>query len=393
MRKPGIGVGVGVVGVVVLGAAIGAAVLRKSNAGDGTKPEPPPLVFSTAEVMPAQAAEIVATVTFSGPLQAPQTATVRSRVAASLRQLDVAEGTRVRAGQRLGTLDTAELEARRLERQAQLEAARVTLAQAERAHQSNQRLAEQQFLSPLALEGSKATLDGARAQVQVAGAQLETLNVALREAALVSPIAGIVARRHAVAGEKLAAEQQVVTVVDLRTLEMAGAVGTHEVTVLQPGMPVSLLVEGEAAPRTARIARIAPAAEPGTRAIGVTVSLDNPDERLRAGQFASAQVRLPGRPAAVTVPLTALTVASGQEHVWTLEQGKLVRRAITTGRRDAASGRVEVLNGLPVDALVLGARFENLREGAAAQVRATPPAGGASGPQPIAPASSPMGAR
>jgi membrane fusion protein (multidrug efflux system) len=95
----------------------------------------------------------------------------------------------------------------------------------------------------------------------------------------VAPIAGIVAKRHVVPGEKVSAEQQVLTIVDLARLELAGAVGTHEVARLAPGMPVQVQVEGVDQPVAGRIARIAPAAEPGTRSIGVTIELPNPKER------------------------------------------------------------------------------------------------------------------
>jgi membrane fusion protein (multidrug efflux system) len=106
------------------------------------------------------------------------------------------------------------------------------------------------------------------------------------------PIAGIVAKRHVLPGEKLAAEQPVLTIVDLARLELAGAVGTHEVARLAPGMPVQVQVEGVDQPVAGRIARIAPAAEPGTRSIGVTIELANPKERLRAGQYAMARCTL-----------------------------------------------------------------------------------------------------
>jgi membrane fusion protein, multidrug efflux system len=54
-----------------------------------------------------------------------------------------------------------------------------------------------------------------------------------------------------------------------------------------------------------------------------------------------------------------------------VEQGKLLRRTVTTGRRDPVRGRAEVLEGIKPDVLVLGARFDNLREGAKARVVAT----------------------
>jgi membrane fusion protein, multidrug efflux system len=64
----------------------------------------------------------------------------------------------------------------------------------------------------------------------------------------------------------------------------------------------------------------------------------------------------------------------GQDHVWVIEGGALMRRAVTTGRRDKAGGRVEVLKGVAPGAQVLAARFDNLREGSKAVVVAKPPA-------------------
>jgi RND family efflux transporter MFP subunit len=197
----------------------------------------------------------------------------------------------------------------------------------------------------------------------------------------VAPIAGIVARRHVLPGEKVAPEQQVLTLVDLRTLELAGSVGTHEVARLSPGMAVQVKVEGVDAPLTGQLARIAPAAEAGTRSIGVTVALANADERLRAGQYALARVDLADDQQRMVLPLPAVGSTGGQAHVWLIDKGTLVRRAVTLGRRDEAGGRVEVLSGLAADAQVLAARFDNLREGAPALVVAAkvpPVASGAS---------------
>src|SRR5919206_109860 len=144
------------------------------------------------------------------------------------------------------------------ERQASADAARAALEQAERTHKSNERLAQQSFISPIALETSRSQLDSARAMYAAAMAQLDATRVGLREAALVAPISGIVARRHVVPGEKVSVEQTLLTIVDLSHLELAGLVGTHEVPRLQPGMPVQVRVEGMPAPVTGRLARIAP---------------------------------------------------------------------------------------------------------------------------------------
>jgi len=355
--------------VVVIGGGLAAA--KVAGVGFGAKERAK--VEATLEFVPREVVQPLLTampvqVEFSGALVAPSSAIVRAKAAGTLLSLAVGEGSRVRAGQSLGTLDLSDLGSRVNERQAAVESARAQFLQAERTHASNQRLADQQFISPIALDNSRAALDAARAGLDAAQAQLATMRVGLRDAALVAPIAGLVSKRHVVPGEKLAMEQPVLTIVDLATLELAGSVGTHEVARLAPGMPVEVRVEGADQALTGQVARIAPAAEPGTRSIGVTVALANPKETLRAGQYAVARVVLADPTQRLTVPVTAVGSSAGQIHVWVIDNGVLVRRSITTGRRDEVQGRVEVLTGLTPGAQVLAARYDSLREGAKAVV-------------------------
>jgi len=387
------------IGVVVVVVAMGAGFAFKMGKGTSGVPASsalaanPPAAAASEPVLdftPAEAAKPLAlalpqVVEFSGALVAPNTALVRAKATGTLLSLDVQEGQRVKAGQVLGRIDVGDLASHVAERSANLAAVRTTLAQAQRTHQSNIDLANEKFISPIALDSSKFALESAKAQVAAAEAALESARIALRDASLVAPIAGIVSKRYVVPGEKVTAEQQVLNIVDLHLLELAGTVGTQDVPRLAAGMPVVLRVEGLDQPLQGRLARIAPAAEAGTRSIGVAVQLQNPQETLRAGQYAVAQVQIGDAQPRLTVPIGAISSASGQEYVWTLEQGKLLRRTVTTGRRDPVRGRAEVLDGLSADVPVLGARFDNLREGGKARIVA---AATAATPVPVAPAAS-----
>ena len=395
MRRGGVKAAVAAVVVVVVVAAVAGSALWMNQRGPmqagsaqaASKPRTVaaasaaaasavPLEFLASEVVQPGRASLSQSIEFSGPLVAPNTAVLRAKAAGTLLGLSVREGDRVSAGQVVGRIDMADLGSRIAERGALLESSRATLAQAERSHASNERLAAQGFISASALDSSRAQVDTARAGLNAAQATLDTTRIAQRDAALVAPIAGIVAKRHVLPGEKVTVEQPVLTLVDLRTLELAGSVATHEVGRLAPGMAVWVTVEGNAAPLAGQLVRIAPTAEAGTRSIGVTVALSNGQERLRGGQYALARVELADPQQRMVLPVPAVASTGGQSQVWLIDQGVLVRRAITLGRRDDAGGRVEVLDGLAADAQVLAARFDNLREGAPARVVAarTPPA-------------------
>jgi len=348
-------------------AAVPASAAMAANAPDAAASEVP-LDFTPNEASKPLQLALPQVVEFSGPLVAPNTAIVRAKATGTLLSLDVQEGQRVKAGEPIGRIDVSDLQSKVAERAANLAAVRTTLDQAQRTHESNIGLANDKFISPIALENSKSALESAKAGVAAAQAALDSARIALRDASLLAPISGIVSKKYVVSGEKVTAEQQVVTIVDLHLLELAGTVGTQEVGQLSTGMPVTLKIEGLGKPIDGKLARIAPAAEAGTRSIGVVVQLQNPKETMRAGQYAVAQVQIGDATPRLTVPISAISSASGQEYVWTVEKGKLLRRTVTTGRRDPVKGRAEVLEGLTPDALVLGARFDNLREGAKARV-------------------------
>lgn len=368
-------IGGGLAAVLVIGAGTafvsGAIPTKDKIPADGqAEKAPPPLTFTAREVIRPQHGPMPGRIAFSGPLVAPGTATLRARAPGTLTTLTVAEGDRVRAGQVVGRIDLADVSSRVAEREANVAAARATLAQAQRTHAQNERLAGQQFISGAALDGSRAAVETARAQLDAAVASAAATRVALREATLAAPIDGIVAKRQVLPGEKVVPDQPVLMIVNLKRLELAGSVGTHEVARLSPGMPVSVEVEGVDRPVAGRIARIAPAAEPGTRAIGVTIELANADERLRAGQYAAATAALPDDRERLSVPATAVSQSAGQDEVWLIDGGKLVRRAVRLGRQDEATGRVEVLEGVNADSVVIAARFDGLAEGRAASVSA-----------------------
>jgi membrane fusion protein (multidrug efflux system) len=369
-KRRGIWAGGALLGLAVVALAL--AMAPRSGAGsakaDGKDKPPVPLEFTAAEVARPVLAKLPVVIEFSGPLVAPRTAVVRAKAPGTLLSLAVAEGSRVKAGQVIGEIDLSDLQTRVGEKSAMVDSAQASLLEAERQHAANVGLASQNFISSTALQSSQAKLDAARAQLKSAQAQLSVSRIGVKEAALAAPISGIVGKRHVVPGEKVSAEQQVVTIVDLGSLELAGSVGTHEVSLLRPGQEVEVRVEGQSDGVAGRIDRISPAAEAGTRAIGVVVTLDNKGERYRAGQYAQARVVLADEAARLTVPSGAVGQASGQDFVWAIENGALVRRIVITGRKDVASGRVEVSKGLAAETQILAARFDNLKEGAPARV-------------------------
>lgn len=361
--------------VTLFVAAFAAAIWQRQakRAEENRNRDKPPvtLEFAPADLASMESAPMARWLPISGTMQPVRQATVKSKVSGDVRQISVREGDAVKAGQVLVKVDTADLEAKLLERQGQLESARAQLGLAEKTLATNQKLLKQNFISQTAFDSLLSNANVSRGSVKSAEAQVRLAQNALGDAQAVAPLSGIVAKRHVQPGEKVAFDTPLVTVMDLSEIELQAMVPAVDIPELRPGMPVELAVDGFGDRRfTGRIERINPATEPGTRAILVFVSVPNAHNELRGGMFATGRIALAPSAPAMSLPVNAVRNEAGQTYVWTIDGGKLVKRMVAVGRRDEESGRVEIKTALPRELKVLAARFDNLKEGAPALVKA-----------------------
>ena len=370
----------GIVALVIVGAIGGAVAMRlaKKNADapggkDGAKP-PVTLEFAPADLARVEAHPLARWLPVSGALQPVRQATVKAKVSGDVRQITVREGETVHAGQLLARIDTADLEAKLAERIGAQESAKAQLAMAEKTRATNLTLLKQNFISQNAFDNSESSFNVSQGTVKSAEAQVQLARNALRDAVATSPLTGTVAKRHVQPGEKVAFDSPLVTVVDLKDMELQAAVPAVDVPELAIGKAVELVIDGFGERKfTGRVDRINPATEAGTRAILVYVGIPNADGTLRGGMFATGRIALAASAPVATLPATAVRTEGGLTFVWTVEDDKLVKHNIVTGRRDDAAGRIEVKTALPPDVPVLAARFDNLKDGAPAIVKAPAP--------------------
>ena len=173
-------------------------------------------------------------------------------------------------------------------------------------------------------------------------------------------------------GEKVAFDSPLVTVVDLKDMELQALVPAVDVPELAIGMPVELAIDGFGERRfTGRVERINPATEPGTRAILVYVGIPNADRALRGGMFATGRIALaaerPGADAAGDGgPHRSRADVRLDDRRRQARAAHRHRPAAATTPPGASRSRRRCRRMLPV----LAARFDNLKDGAPALVKA-----------------------
>jgi membrane fusion protein (multidrug efflux system) len=364
---------------VLLAAFVGRAAMSRKAAGaaaaSAAASAPMPAVELTpGDIATVQRAELLAGLAVSGGLKAVDSAMIKARVAAEVRELNVREGDRVSAGQLLGRLDDTEFRLRLRQAEDQAAAAQAQLDIAQRTFDNNKALVDQGFISKNALDTSASSASGARASLQAALAAAELARKAVRDSEIRAPITGLVAQRLVQPGERVALDARLLEIVDLSRIELEAAVAPEDVLALRVGQRASVSVDGMAEPLPARVARINPATQAGTRAVMAYLQLQPTagTAGLRQGLFARASIEIE-RKTALLVPASALRLDQARPYLMVYEPrgaaGLAVQRPVATGARGdvALAGRseaaVEIVSGVAEGETVLRGTVGALRAG------------------------------
>lgn len=318
--------------------------------------------LAATDVVRAEPRELQRGLPISGSLKAVNSAFVKARVAGELQGLSVREGDTVKAGQVIATVDATEGRARLQQAQQQADAAKAQIDIAERQYSNNKALVDQGFISRSALDTSANNLSAAQATHRAALAAVDVLRKAVDDTVLRAPISGVVSQRLAQPGERIAIDGRVIEIVDLSRLELEATLSAADSVEVHVGQEATLQVEGSPRPIAARVARINPSAQAGSRSVLAYLVLAD-TTGLRQGLFAQGALTL-GRSSALAVPLSAVRTDKPAPYVQVVEDNRVVHRQVRSGARgDADKESWVAIDGVPAGAVVIRGHVGALREG------------------------------
>lgn len=323
------------------------------------------------ETSAVEKGSIARAVTVSGVIEPIRTVGVNSQLSGALLAVEVEEGDVVGQGAVLARLDDRELSSQLASAEAAFQVASAALERAER-------LKDRQVITLPEYERDRASFAAARAQ-------LEQLRTRIGYATVRAPSSGIVTEKRVEAGDVVAPQTRLFTLADVSTLVVR--VGISELDVVELGVGEAAEVVLDAYPERAlrgRIRRIFPTADPTTRLVPVEVALEAESARTaRPGFLARITFALGTRSGVLLVPASAIVSGAGSEAVFIVDEGRAVRRSVSTGLTSA--GQVEIVSGLDAGAQVVTAGNNMLRDGMEVRVvsradTAAEPGGGESHP-------------
>ena len=295
---------------------------------------------------------------------------VKARAAGELQGLTVREGDTVKAGQVIARVDATEYNARVRQAQQQADSAKAQIDIAQRQFDNNKALVDQGFISKTALETSMNNLAAAQANHQAALAGVEVARKTLDDTVLRAPISGVVSQRLAQPGERVAIEARVIEIVDLSRLELEASLSAADSVDVRVGQEAALQIEGSVKPVLARVVRINPSAQAGSRSVLAYLAIADATG-LRQGLFAQGTLAT-GRTSALGVPLAAVRTDKPAPYVQLVENDKVVHKDVELGARGESGKETMVaVKGIAPGSVVISGSVGTLREGTA--VRFTQP--------------------
>jgi RND family efflux transporter MFP subunit len=364
-----------VIGVIVL-ALVGGVWRAMNNKRAQQAAASAPAITQTqvelasSDVIKAELRDITQGLDISGTVKALNYALIKARVAGEIKEVLVREGDSVRAGQVLARTDPTEYQRRWLQAQEQAEAAKAQMDIAQRQWDVNKALVDQGFISKNAMDNSVATYQGAGASHKAAIAGADVARKSLDDATLVAPFSGVIAVRSAQPGERVGIDAKVLELVDLSQLEVEVPLSPSDSLDVRVGQVATLQVEDRPTPFTAKVKRISPSAQAGSRSVLIYLALDKP-EGLRHGLFAKGLLGM-GKSQVMAVPLSAIRTDRAQPYVQVVESVgsrlQVAHKTVTLGVRGIDEMRPEAeplvgVTGLTEGSVVLKGAVGALREG------------------------------
>jgi membrane fusion protein (multidrug efflux system) len=265
--------------------------------------QPPPQII-TAEPVKGVAWENRLKAT--GTVEAAQGIMVTAELTGKISRIEFTPGIAVKAGRLLLQQDVSV-------EQAQLRAAKAEVRLARKNLKRIGVLAEQK-LAP------KATFDGQSAALERAEAQVALIEATIAKKTLRAPFTGRIGVRQVDLGEVLTPGQPIATLQALDSVYVNFYLPQQHLTALQPGLPVKLMTNLEnIGPLEGKISVVNPEVDNRSRNVWIQAAVENPNEVLRPGMYATVEVILPDRISVLAIPATAVRYAPYSDSVFVVE--------------------------------------------------------------------------
>ncbi|NRB72318.1 MAG: efflux RND transporter periplasmic adaptor subunit [Xanthomonadales bacterium] len=318
---------------------------------------------------------------------------IRTRVEGFLESMNFIEGSFVKQGDLLYTIDPQPFQAKVVEAQSQQARASTDLVKAQADLERIRPLAEINAVSAQELDSAVAAEAAARAGLSAAEAAVKLAEIELGYTRLSAPIDGLIGLSKAKPGEFVGRDPNPVVLNTLSNIDpilVRFAISEQEyLTVARrflgdrssseqaapKGPPLQLiLADGSIHDQPGKVVAVSQSINVETGTFSLEAAFDNPDKVILPGQFARIRAQYETLSDAIVIPRQAIIEMQGLFRVYTVSSdGQVVAKEVRKGPE--TGNDVVIDSGLEVGETIIVEGLQRVRPGMTVQTQPwTPPA-------------------
>lgn len=300
---------------------------------------------------------------------------LRPQVTGFVTGIHFTDGSRVRKGQLLYTIDAQLYDANYDQAVASLNVQEANLARAQKDADRYHELEKNDAVAKQLVDNADAALEVAKRQVDAAKASIKASQTSVRYTKVTAPFDGIIGISSVKVGAPVSAGQTVLNTVSTdNQLAVDFNVDQKEIyrfTSLMKSQKAadstfSIRFGTDLYPAHGKIALLDRAVDPQTGSIKARLVFPNKDNQLRAGMSGTVMVLNNAGAKSVVIPYKAVTEQLGEFFVYVAgDSSKVTQRKVTLGT--AIGANIIVKDGLKEGEKIAVEGVQNLREGAVVQ--------------------------
>lgn len=274
----------------------------------------------------------------TGTLLANEEVELRPEISGRVTSISFAEGTSVKEGDVLLTINDRELKA-------QLKRKEFEETQASDREARMRRLLEVKGISQEEYDRAANALGMIKAEKEIIRSELAKTEIA-------APFDGMVGLRYVSEGSYVTSDMLVATIQDVDPIKAEFSVPEKYAKQIKQGSEITVRVGESGEEYKGSVYATEAKIDPATRTMKARARIPNPDEVLIPGSFAKVDITLEQLPNAIVVPAESVIPEMSGEKVFICVNGKVRSVPVKTGIRTETG--VQIVEGLsPQDTLVV----------------------------------------
>ncbi len=352
-------------------AAVGLLIISSCGGGqDETHDvnDNPPVAVRAAQAMTRSAEEPVQ---YSASIEPAEEASIAGKVMGKVEQIYVTEGETVKKGQMLVKIQGEDIRSRLAQADAGVTEARSHFENAKRNLERFESLYEEKAATQKELDDVRMGYESAQARLNGAEEMKKEVEDLLQYVNVVAPFDGVITKTFVDVGDLATPGRPILTLENVRQLEVVASVPESQIKHLSVGMPVKVIIPARAIDAsdqvfTGSVDQIIPTADPGSHQFEIKVFIQNPGGSIKSGMFARLVIsRAPKE--RLIVPQEAVFDRGQLEGLFVVgEDGRVYLRWVRTGR--SVTDGIEILSGLDPGEMVVTGSDSKLMDGQRVEV-------------------------